>query len=190
MQNDEKVLEQASDTSRIYEVGYHLVPTIPHEHVADRATEIKAQITKNGAEIISEGEPKMTDLAYEILKVSGGTRQNFKTAYFGWVKFECEAAEALAIEKSFKDNENVLRFLLIKTVRENTLADKKLYEKADPAAVPVAGEAAPAAKPEAAKAPAKPEAPAMKAEKPAAPKAEKKAPSVEDMDKTIDGLLA
>ncbi len=127
MQNDEKVLEQVGETSRIYEVGYHLVPMIPLEQVANHATEIKALITKNKGAILSDGEPKMVELAYMIPTMIAGVKHRCTSAYFGWVKFECEPEEAMAIEKAIKADENILRYLLVKTVRENTMVDKKLF---------------------------------------------------------------
>jgi ribosomal protein S6 len=185
MQTEKKVLDQVSDTSRIYEVGFHLVPMIPLEQVANHAAEIKALITKNGGVIISEGEAQLMDLAYEISTMIDGVKHRCNTAYFGWIKFECEAEQSLAIEKALKADKNVLRFLLVKTVRENTMIDKKLFmeEEGEESDAPV--EAARAPEPVAAKEEAKEEAkPAAKAKK-----AEKAKASVEDMDKSIDSLL-
>ncbi len=187
MQTEEKVLEQGSDTSKIYEVGYHLVPVIAPERVADYATEIKALITKNKCEIISEGEPKNVDLAYMIPKVVAGQKVKAMKAYFGWVKFEGEAEAVLAIQKALMANEYVLRFLLIKTVRENTMIDKKLLGELDEEGnveAPKEVKDAPKEEPKKAEAAEKPAAP-EKAEKKA-----KKAVSEEELDKSIDNLLA
>jgi len=175
-----------SDTSRIYEVGFHLVPMIPLEQVANHAAEIKALITKNGGVIISEGEAKMIDLAYEISTMIDGVKHRCNSAYFGWAKFECEAEQSLAIEKALKADKNVLRFLLVKTVRENTMIDKKLFmeEEGEEAEAPVE-----AAKPEVATAPAKEEA-KEEVKVAAKPKKEAKAKATaEEIDKSIDSLL-
>lgn len=186
MPNETKALDQVSDTSRIYEVGFHLVPMIPLEQVANHAAEIKALITKNGGIVISEGEAKLIDLAYEISTLINGVKHRCTTAYFGWMKFECEAEQSLAIEKALKADKNVLRFLLVKTVRENTMIDKKLFMEEESEEEDASSELA---KPEVAAASLKDEAQkeepkAAKPKKDAKPKA-----SVEDMDKSIDSLL-
>ena len=176
-----------SDTSRIYEVGFHLVPMIPLEQVANHAAEIKALITKNGGVIIAEGEAKMIDLAYEISTMIDGVKHRCNSAYFGWVKFECEAEQSLAIEKALKADKNVLRFLLVKTVRENTMIDKKLFveEEGEETDAPV----------EAVKIEAPAAAPAKEETKEevkvaAKPKKEAKAKATaEEIDKSIDSLL-
>ena len=90
----------------------------------------------------------------------GGLRRKFDKAYFGWVKFEMDNKDIAAVKKSLDANENVLRFLLIKTVRENTLYGSKL----------VAAEEV--------------------AKKKATVKKEEKAPaSQEEIDKSIDELI-
>ena len=194
-----------SDTSRIYEVGFHLVPMIPLEQVANHAAEIKALITGNGGVIIAEGEAKMIDLAYEISTMIDGVKHRCNSAYFGWVKFECEAEQSLDIEKGLHADKNVLRFLLVKTVRENTMIDKKLFMEEEGEEAEEAPKAAEAAKPESSaseirvggaradgnkSAPAKEEAKKEEAKVVAKPKKEPKAKATaEEIDKSIDSLL-
>ncbi len=50
----------------------------------------------------------------------------YDTAYFGWIKFEAAPEAALEIKKAMDANEKVLRYLLIKTARENTLYGDKV----------------------------------------------------------------
>jgi hypothetical protein len=45
------------------------------------------------------------------------------------MKFEVEPKGALLIDASLKQNPSVIRFLLLKTVRENTMAPKKILRE-------------------------------------------------------------
>lgn len=106
---------------RIYEVGYHIVPLIAEENVPKEATEIKFVIEKQKGIMISEELPRLHPLAYTIAKTVAGKKHIFDKAYFGWIKFEADPTELPHIKEALEANENVLRFLLIKTVRESTL---------------------------------------------------------------------
>jgi ribosomal protein S6 len=118
-----KMEKQQEDVrTHVYEVGYHIVPTIAEDNLPQEIEAVKALISKNGGSIISEENPKRRALAYTIIKKIGAVNKRFNEAYFGWVKFEAPTNGAEAIKEGFDKNENVLRYLLIKTVRENTLA--------------------------------------------------------------------
>ena len=52
-------------------------------------------------------------------KIKADTK-NYLTSYFGWVKFEINPEEIIPLEKEIKAFAPMLRFLLIKTVKENT----------------------------------------------------------------------
>lgn len=53
---------------------------------------------------------------------AGGAYQTFGNAYFGWVKFEGDTAAAKRLDAALRQMEKVLRFILVKTVRESTLS--------------------------------------------------------------------
>lgn len=105
----------------VYEIGYLIVPTVSPDHIVKEVEAIKAVLAQNGASVISEESPKLQTLYYKMLKVVGPVRHKFDTAHFGWIKFEAKAEKVMEIDKAMKINEKVLRFLLIKTVEENTL---------------------------------------------------------------------
>ncbi|HVS80013.1 MAG TPA: 30S ribosomal protein S6 [Candidatus Paceibacterota bacterium] len=123
-ETEEKVL-------KVYEVGYHLVPSVPEEQVPAEVGAIKEFIEGQGGLFISDEFPKMRQLAYAIPKVVDGRKQNFEEAYFGWVKFEAPSEAAPAIQKALDSNPHVLRSLLIETVRENTMSVAKPAFKKD-----------------------------------------------------------
>lgn len=114
-------IESGSDNLRIYEAGYLLLPSIPEEKVPDEVSIIKKAIQDASATIIAEGSPALRALAYEITKHIGAKNEHYENAYFGWVKFESNPEGAIKI-KSFLDGlGSILRFILIKTVRESTI---------------------------------------------------------------------
>jgi ribosomal protein S6 len=63
----------------------------------------------------------MRILSYEIKKRVETKYLSFNKAYFGWIKFEILPASVDKIGKEIKNNENILRFIMVKTVRENTM---------------------------------------------------------------------
>jgi len=119
--------DDATDVPVVYELGYHLLPAIAEDKVSNEVSVIKTLIEKNSGIFIAEEFPKLLQLAYIISRTEEGKRQKFKNAYFGWIKFEIAAENIATIKEALDDNENVLRFLLIKTVRESTLAPKKVF---------------------------------------------------------------
>lgn len=73
--------------------------------------------------------PKMIPLAYSMLKVVSNVRSKFNTAYFGWVKFFMDPEKVLELKKKLDLDPNMIRFLILKTVKENTLASKRFVGK-------------------------------------------------------------
>jgi ribosomal protein S6 len=116
-----KEKEDIYDETQIYEVGFHILPTIPEEKLQEIVSKLQSSITQNEGVIISEEFPKMRGLSYEIKKRVETKYLNFDRAYFGWIKFETLHASIDKIEEGIKDNQSILRFIIVKTVRENTI---------------------------------------------------------------------
>jgi ribosomal protein S6 len=150
---------------QVYELGYHIVSTVAEENVPKEVQTLKDTVLKDGGSLISEGEPKLINLAYSMTKSVADTKKKFTSAYFGWIKFETKSELMPMIKKAADANPNVLRYLLIKTVRENTMYTPKLN-------VRVATEK---------------EVPKVKK---SIKTDEKKATSFEDIDKSIEELVA
>jgi ribosomal protein S6 len=133
MSEENNTSTEAEAERKIYEIGFHIVPSVPEDKLGAEVSSLKEILGKNGASIISEEAPKMRVLAYEMQKEIAGRRQKFSAAYFGWIKFESSPEGALAIDSAFKKNPLVLRYLIIKTVRENTMIVPKIpsYRKAE-----------------------------------------------------------
>lgn len=113
------------DIMQVYEIGYLLVSSIPEEKVADEVTTLKAVLTKKDAEFIGEEAPELRTLAYTMIKKIGTANIRFTQGYFGWFKFELAKKEIESVKKAIDENKNVLRSLIITTVRDNTYLGKK-----------------------------------------------------------------
>lgn len=111
--------------ARIYELGYLIVGTMPEESVAAKVGVIKDLIESKSGVSISEEFPRLITLGYEMSRPIGNKKSWFSEAYFGWMKFEMDPAMTEEVGAILKRDEDVLRFLLIKTVRENTIAGKR-----------------------------------------------------------------
>ena len=115
----------------VYEVGYIMLPTIAEEKLGEEVTIFKDMFIEKGATFISDEYPKLIELAYEMSRSIENKKQKFSYGYFGWVKFECTTAQAQIIKEILDKNEKLVRFLMIKTVRENTMSVKRSYSKQD-----------------------------------------------------------
>jgi ribosomal protein S6 len=123
MEENETQVE-VSDNS-VYEVGFHLVPDITEEKLPEAFGNIKEVLTKSGATVISEEFPKLTTLAYTMEKTINNKIERFRDGNFGWIKFEVEGAEIAKIDAALRLRTDVIRHLIVTTVRENTIASKR-----------------------------------------------------------------
>lgn len=110
---------------RIYEVGYHILSTAKEEDVENIVSSIRKEIEKTGGSLISEGAPQSVKLSYTMSVNKGGKNTHYERAYFGWIKFEANAEASGKLNESLTADENVLRFLIFKTLREDTRASAR-----------------------------------------------------------------
>ncbi len=122
MNNDTQVQEDSE--LKVYEVGFHIIPKVAEGDIPAEVEKIKSILSAHGALVIAEEVPRMTQLSYEMAKAASGRRESFTQAHFGWVKFEAASGEAEAIGMEVGALPNVLRHILISTVRESTLSRK------------------------------------------------------------------
>jgi ribosomal protein S6 len=161
---EKEVLTQAKkDTTPVYELGYHVVPTIPEDGVTAVVEKVKKAL--GGAEIISEQTPALMPFAYQIERSVQGKREKYTEGYFGFLKFAMDKSEMQAFKEAVRSMPEVLRFLVINTVREDAPAPRRAVFNSRQ----LEGEVI-----------KKPEGPA---EKPAEV-------SQEELDKTIDALVS
>ncbi len=128
---DVEVVEGEEIKLGVYEVGYIMLPSIAEESLGGEVTEFKDTLSSHGVIFISDEYPKMMELAYEMSRSIANKKQKFSYGYFGWVKFESTPAQARVIKDMLDKNEKLVRYLLIKTIRENTMSLKRPYGKAE-----------------------------------------------------------
>jgi len=118
--------KEMQEDVKIYELGYHIVPTVGDENLPAEVSKVKTSIESHGGMFISEEFPVAHELAYTITKKIDTANKHFNKTYFGWVKFETTPGEVEKIKTELDFNANILRYIIIKTVRENTLVGTKL----------------------------------------------------------------
>jgi ribosomal protein S6 len=132
MSDEEKKVENTDNSAdlaeelQIYELGFHILPIIAEEKLEGEVSAIKSVIEKNGGLFIGEEcSPKIIKLAYSMSKDINNKKTDFDTAYFSWVKFEANSSSINKMEEELKLVGNILRFLLIKSVRESKMISRK-----------------------------------------------------------------
>jgi ribosomal protein S6 len=104
------------DTRLIYEVGYHVVPTVEEAKVGEVVEKIRTQLAANKAEVIGEQFPAKINLAYTIERSTTGKREKYTEAYFGWLKFAVEERDGIsALEGVLRSTKEILRYLLVES---------------------------------------------------------------------------
>jgi len=123
MNNIESNVGVDEKNTKVYEVSALFVPELEGEALSQTVDSLKKKLTDLGSNIISEGAPVHIKLAYTVEKHINNKIRRADFAHFYWVKFEAETSAIKDIETFFKLdlNEKVLRHLLVKTLRENTV---------------------------------------------------------------------
>ncbi len=115
---------------RIYELGYHLLPILGEEDIEKEREALVATITTLNGEVIDEEKPALINLAYTMYKKVNNKKTPYDQAYFGWIKFRLSPDELVNVKKDVEREDNILRYLLITTVEENTIYSDQPYKLA------------------------------------------------------------
>lgn len=107
--------------TRVYELGFHLLPTVAEADVPLQFSQLKSTIEKQGGTFISESAPKLIKLSYSMSKTIKAEKMHYTNAYFGWIKFTLDPEKLELIEKDIKAFDPMLRYIIVKTVTENTM---------------------------------------------------------------------
>lgn len=91
---------------KFYETMFILKPTLVEEEIKARIDFFKEVITKNGGEIETCLDMGMRNLAYEIKKNKRG--------YYFVIYFKAQPSLILELERNYRINEEVLRFIVLK----------------------------------------------------------------------------
>lgn len=122
-------MEVKEPKTQIYELGFHLSPEIGDDNVAKEFGDIKSLIEEAGGTFIGEEAPHSMPLAYDMEKVIANKKNTYSKTYFGWVKFELTSDKLAGLKTKLDEMIVIVRFILVKTVRESTLAPKKILQK-------------------------------------------------------------
>lgn len=127
--SDVAIAEIENGESKVYEIGYLFMPAIAEEEVPAIYGNLKELIFSLGGKLISDEIPIMINLAYTMRKTVQNVKNKYDTAYFGWVKFFMDANMISDLKKKLDLDTNIIRFLIMKTVKENTIAAKRFAHK-------------------------------------------------------------
>ncbi|MDP3763448.1 MAG: 30S ribosomal protein S6 [bacterium] len=123
----------------VYELSFLILPSIPEDKLSDVVNSIRKVVTKEGGIEIDAEAPFKQPLAYSMSKTIGASHYVLTDAYLGWIKFEVEPANVLAIKVGVEKIEEILRFLLVKAPRETIFTFAKaravLEDKEEPTSV-------------------------------------------------------
>lgn len=119
-ENNETIVD-----NRIYEISFIFDNKLDEGAALEKSNAIKQSIATLGGSFISEETPYMRELAYEMTRVVNNVNVRFNEGYFGWIKFELDPVKIKELEKDIALDAEVIRYLVVKTVRENTVYTKR-----------------------------------------------------------------
>ncbi|MBI5138626.1 MAG: 30S ribosomal protein S6 [Candidatus Vogelbacteria bacterium] len=105
------------DETKLYEIGYLLLPMLSEESVPAEMEAIRGIVEKQGGVIESAEVPKSRPLAYPISKKIANKRQEFTQAYFGFIQFKVISEVVPSIKSEIEKLDNILRMMLVETVK-------------------------------------------------------------------------
>lgn len=117
----ESGLPAQAGESRVYELGFHLDPGLASEEVKKAYNEIRAMISKAG-EVVAEGEPVKTALAYTISRQETGGRRDFDFAHFAWIAYAALVEHHEGVVAAAKADTRIIRFIDLATDKETARA--------------------------------------------------------------------
>jgi ribosomal protein S6 len=106
--------------SRVYEISFIFDNRLDESAALEKSNALKGSIAALGGSFISEEAPYMRELAYEMIRVVNNVNVRFNEGYFGWIKFNLTPSKVVEFEKAIKLDEQVVRYLVVTTVAENT----------------------------------------------------------------------
>jgi len=117
-EQDSGLTQAKNDEKTIYEIGFHVIPTVAEADAVLVHERVRNFIESTGGSIIAEELPKRMALSYRIERSRAGKSEKYTESYFGWVKFEADRGSGSVMEKSAQADHDILRFIVIRTVRE------------------------------------------------------------------------
>ncbi len=123
----------------VYELGYLILPSVSEDKLPEVVNLIKEIFIKEGGKEIDGELPQNQPLAYSMSKTVGANRYVVTEAYLGWMKFEVEPAKILKIRANIEKIAEILRFILVKALRETTFTFAKARAVTEEAETAISG---------------------------------------------------
>jgi ribosomal protein S6 len=120
-----------SEGTKLYELGFNLVPTITEDNLDTEYAAVKTTLEKAGATLATESKPAMINLAYTMVRTVESKKQKYDKAYFGWVKFNAEVETVEKVKAELDLNESVLRFMITKATAEGDVSSEEVARMTD-----------------------------------------------------------
>jgi len=121
-----------------YETLFVVKPTLTDEETAAQITKVKDVLAKEGAELLATDDMGMRKLAYPVEKNERG--------YYTVLFYKAEGTLINELERNLKINEDVIKFLSVKYVKNKEIAQfDKLVASANKKAEAIAATPAPVA---------------------------------------------
>ena len=112
---------------RVYELSFHLEPELSETDAAKAYEAIKSAATEGGT-LVAEGEPEKIQLAYTISRSENAGRRDFDSAHFAWIAYEADGKGHEAALAAVKGDSRVIRFLDIRTTKEEAKHSAEMTE--------------------------------------------------------------
>ncbi len=120
--------KETGEKMHIYEVSFLVATSVSESQLPEEVSSIRSVIEAAGASIIAEEFPKLITLAYQMEKLIETKRRKFNDGYFGWFKFEMPVGNISNIKQDLDKRTHIIRHLIVKTVRENTMYSTRLID--------------------------------------------------------------
>lgn len=111
--------------SRVYEISFIFDNRLDEGTALEKSNALKQSIATLGGSFISEEAPYMRELAYEMIRVINNVNVRFSEGYFGWIKFEMSPLKVKQFEAPVALDEEIVRYLVVSTVKDNTVFTKR-----------------------------------------------------------------
>ena len=118
-------INETTVDSRVYEISFIFDNKLDEQAALEKGNALKQSIATLGGSFISEEAPYMRELAYEMIRVQNNINVRFDVGYFGWIKFNLSPSKIKEFEAPVKLDEQVVRYLIVNTVADNTVFTKR-----------------------------------------------------------------
>ncbi|MEX0934142.1 MAG: 30S ribosomal protein S6 [Candidatus Paceibacterota bacterium] len=123
----EREQESKGQEPQLYEVGYHIIPTIEEENLPNEVAHIRDAVESLGGIIVQDEMPQLRELAYPLSKIFSNKRSEFTSAYFGFMTFTMSPESAPLLKEKIDGLSSLVRYIIIKT--EEEVASEKVSHK-------------------------------------------------------------